>query len=125
VNAQVLTAQVVLTTMSSTNIVTPQVTVGVHDLASTLLSGGCLWTPSATWLFYSGSSNWTVCDGDNSLGQEGWINSTTLDSVAFSSAINGKSYPYRWNIPASVIQNWITGNNNGLVFKSESEFGEP
>ncbi len=125
VNAQIVTAEVLLRLNPASTIGSNPVTVGLHNFASDT-NPGCHWNINATWLGYIGSSGWNSCTGDSSPQQEGYINPTTISIVVFSSSVNGTSGIYKWSIDPSVVQSWLTSssNNNGLILKSEGEFGE-
>ncbi len=123
VNAQIISAELILKSETQTNIGTNPVTVGLHDLASSLLPT-CVWTAGADWVTYNASNGWNSCDGDSSGGQLGLINPTTVSTVVLSSSANGQSNFYRWTIASSMVQNWLAGNNNGIILKSEGEFNE-
>jgi hypothetical protein len=120
VNATVSTVRLLMTTETSTNLGSSSVTVGLHALSSSL-SGGCSWTSSATWSLY-GTGSWNDCDSDTSDGQKGMYNATALSTVVFNGSYTGVSKVVEYAIPASVVQNWISGNNLGLVLVSEGEF---
>lgn len=123
-NATVIGAEVWLKLESATSVGSNPVTIGIHNLASSTFSS-CHWTINATWM-EDGGSGWNICTGDGSNEQEGYINPTVLDKVVFSSSVNGTTGVYKWNIGSAVVQSWLTNtiNNNGLIFKSEGEFGE-
>ena len=114
VNVSVISAEVILQTQTTTSVSSTPVTVGVHDLASSLIPS-CIWTLTATWNQYNGSNGWNACDSDATVGQQGMLNPTVLSSTTFTNAINGLSKPYRWTITPSVVSNWLAGKNNGLV----------
>ena len=120
VNATIEEVRLLLTTETSTNLGSSSVMVGLHTLVSSL-SSGCSWTSSATWSLY-GSRAWDVCDGDSSIGQQGIFNSTPLATVVFDSSFSGASKVVEYEVPASVVEGWITGTNNGLILVSEGEF---
>jgi hypothetical protein len=120
INATVSTVRLLMTTETSTNLGSSSVTVGLHNLSSSL-SGGCSWTSSATWDLY-GTNGWNICDGDTSLGQKGMYDATALSTVVFNSSYTGASKVVEYAIPASVVQSWISGSNLGLVLVSEGEF---
>lgn len=124
VNAQVATAEVLLKLNPGTAVGSSPVTVGLHNFTSNT-NPGCHWVVSATWLSWGGGG-WNSCTGDGSSGQEGYINPTTMSTVVFSSSVNGTNGVYRWRIDPAVVQAWLTSstNNNGLILKSEGEFGE-
>jgi hypothetical protein len=124
VNATIETAVVELTTQTTTNIGSLPVTLGIHDLNPNLLSGGCTWTTGATWNSYNGTLGWFNCDGDsNGNTQEfGMYLTPALSSYTFTNAFNGVSKVVEYKIPASTVQNWIAGNNGGLILVSEGEF---
>lgn len=123
-NITVISAQLWLKLESATNVGSSPVTIGLHNLAVSTFSA-CHWLSNATWVS-DGSGGWNLCTGDGSSGQEGYINPTTMSTVVLSSAVNGTSSFYKWNIDPSVVQSWLTSvvNNNGLILKSEGEFGE-
>ncbi len=124
VNAQVISAEVQMKTMNTTNIGSNPVTVGVHDLPVSIYTGGCIWSLTATWTEYGSSNVWFSCDGDSSGSQLSFFNNTPLNTVSLTNSINSTSALYAWTIPASTIQTWISGKNNGLVLRSEGEFTE-
>lgn len=123
-NATVVAAEVWLKLNSATAIGSSPVTIGVHNLASSTFST-CHWLSSSTWLG-DGGSGWNSCTGDSSAQQSGLYNPTTLSSVVFTNSVNGTNAFYRWTLGASIVQSWLTSasNNNGLILKSEGEFGE-
>jgi hypothetical protein len=123
-NATIVAADLLLTTESSINVGSSAITIGLHNLASDTDSG-CHWTEAATWIT-NGLSSWSACTGDSSGQQEGYINPTSMSTVVLTSANNGLSQIFKWSITPSVIQSWLasTVNNNGLILKSEGEFGE-
>lgn len=125
VNAQVVSAEVLLTLNPGTSVGSNPVTIGLHNLASDT-NPGCHWTINATWLLVGTGGSWSSCTGDSSSGQEGYINPTVLSSVVLNSSVNGTTGIYKWNIGSAVVQSWLTSttNNNGLILKSEGEFGE-
>jgi hypothetical protein len=125
VNASIATAELLLKTETATNVGSSPVTIGVHNLASNTFSS-CHWTSTATWINWGGGQNWSFCTSDVSLGQEGYINPTTVSTVVFTSANNGLSQVFKWSIDPAIIKSWLTAsaNNNGLILKSEGEFGE-
>jgi|SRR5579859_8054242 len=125
VNATIVSAELILKTETATNIGSNPLTIGLHNLASSTFNS-CQWTSSATWGYWGGGLGWNLCTGDTSSGQEGYINPTAISTVVFSTSENGKSDYFRWTIAPSVVQSWLTAtsNNNGLVLKSEGEFGE-
>jgi hypothetical protein len=101
------------------------VTIGLHNLASDTFSS-CIWNIQADWGQWGNSIAWFNCTFDSSAGQEGYINPTTMSTVVFTSANNGKSQIFKWSIDPTVVQAWVAGTyNNGLILKSEGEFGEP
>jgi hypothetical protein len=120
INAAVSTVRLLMTTETSTNLGSSSVTVGLHNLSSSL-SGGCSWTGSATWSLY-GTGSWSNCDSDTSDGQKGMYDATALSTVVFNSSYTGASKVVEYAIPASVVQSWISGSNLGLVLVSEGEF---
>jgi len=124
VNAQVVSSELLLKLNPGTNVGASPVTVGLHNLSSNTDSG-CHWTINATWLNY-GPGSWSSCTGDSSQNQLGYINPTAISTVVFSSSSNGTNGVYRWRIDPAVVQSWLTSatNNNGLILKSEGEFGE-
>lgn len=121
VNATIEEARLLLTTESSTNLGSSFVTIGLHALASTL-SSGCSWTSSATWVTFNGGAGWSNCDGDSSDGQKGIYDATPLSTIVFDSTFTGTSKVVEYEFPASVVEGWITGTNNGLILVSEGEF---
>ena len=124
VNASVVSAELLLTTETTTNVGSSPVTVGLHNFSASTLAA-CTWILQATWTT-TGSKGWNLCDQRQSQGQEGFINPTTISTVVFTSANNNKSQVFKWSIDPSIVQAWIAGTyNNGLILKSEGEFGEP
>jgi hypothetical protein len=123
-NVTVLSAEIWLKLESATTVGSSPITIGLHNFASDTFSG-CQWTINAGWT-QDGLTGWSACTGDTSPGQEGYINPTTISTVVFSSAVNGTSNFYKWSLSPSVVQSWLTNsnNNNGLILKSEGEFGE-
>jgi hypothetical protein len=121
VNATIEEVRLLLTTESSTNLGSSSVTIGLHTLAPSL-SSGCTWTSSATWNTYSYPSGFNNCDGDSSIGQKGIYDPTPLSTVVFDSTFTGTSKVVEYEFPASVVEGWITGTNNGLILVSEGEF---
>lgn len=124
VNATIVSAEVQLKTITTTNIGSSSVTVGAHDLPTTLYTGGCIWGLTATWLQYGSSSGWNTCDGDTSGNQLGYFNNVPLSTVVLTNSLNSSSSLFEWSIPSSTVKTWINGKNNGLVFRSEGEFNE-
>ena len=124
-NATVLSAEIWLKTESATAVGSNPITIGLHNLASDTFSG-CHWTENATWTTWGSGQGWSECTGDTSADQEGYINPTAMSTVVLTSAVNGTSNIYKWNVDPSVVQSWLTSstNNNGLILKSEGEFGE-
>lgn len=124
VNATIVAADLLLTTETATNVGSSAITIGLHNLASDT-DLGCHWTEQATWST-TPLSAWGQCTGDNTAQQEGYINPTTMSTVVLTSANNGLSQIFKWSITPSVVQSWLasTVNNNGLILKSEGEFGE-
>src|SRR5581483_3563398 len=124
VNAQVVSAEILLKLNSSTNVGLSPVTIGLHNFTSDT-NPGCHWTINATWLS-TGLTGWNACTGDSTQQQEGYINPIIVSTVVFSSSVNGTSGIYKWSIDPSIVQSWLTSstNNNGLILKSEGEFGE-
>lgn len=124
-NAQIIDAEVWLKLNSSTTVGSSPATIGVHNLASSTFAT-CHWSSNASWLG-DGGAGWNSCTGDSSQQQEGYINPTVISTVVFSSSVNGASSFYKWDLGSSVVQSWLNNgsNNNGLIFKSEGEFGEP
>ncbi len=124
-NASVVSAELLLTTETTTNVGSSPVTIGLHNFSASTLAA-CTWILQATWTT-TGSRGWNQCDGgDISQGQEGYINPTTMSTVVFTFANNGKSQIFKWSIDPTVVQAWVAGTyNNGLILKSEGEFGEP
>jgi hypothetical protein len=123
-NATVISAQVWLKLESATTVGSSPVTIGLHNFAADTFSG-CHWLEGATW-FTTGGTGWNNCTGDASVSQLGYINPTTMSMVVFTSAVNGTSNVYKWDVSPSVVQSWLTSatNNIGLILKSEGEFGE-
>ena len=123
-NITVIAAEVWLKLEAATSIGSAPVTIGLHNLASSTFSG-CHWLGNATWTG-TGTGTWNTCTGDLTNNQLGYINPTTMSTVAFSSSVNGTSSFYKWNVDPAVVQSWLTSatNNTGLIFKSEGEFGE-
>ena len=123
-NITVISAEIWLKMESTTTVGSSPITIGLHNLASDTFSG-CHWTINASWTL-DGPSGWNTCTGDASANQEGYINPTAISTVVLTSAVNGTSGIYKWNIDPAVVQSWLTSatNNNGLVLKSEGEFGE-
>ena len=123
-NATVQDAEVWLKLNSGTSIGSAPVTIGAHNLASSTFST-CHWGTNATWLGYGGAG-WNLCTGDGSAPQTGLYNPTTLGTVVLSNSVNGTSAFYRWDLGAAVVQSWLTSasNNNGILLRSEGEFGE-
>jgi hypothetical protein len=122
-NVSVVSAQLWLTTETNTTVGANPVTVGLHNLASDTFPG-CYWLAGATWN-NTGSIGWNNCTGDLSGGQEGYINPTTVSTVVFTSSNNGTSQVFKWNIDPGIVQAWVASpSNNGLILKSEGEFGE-
>lgn len=123
-NVSVVSAQVWLKVESATSVGSSPITIGLHNFASSTFSG-CHWISNATWLS-DGGSGWNSCTGDATPSQEGYINPTTISTVVLTSAANGTSAFYKWNLDPTVVQSWLTSatNNNGLILKSEGEFGE-
>ncbi len=123
-NTTIVSAQVWLKLEAATSVGSSPITIGLHDFASDTFSG-CHWTSNATWLGTPGVG-WNSCTGDSSAGQEGYINPTTISTVVLTSAVNGTSSFYKWNLDPAIVQSWLTSatNNNGLILKSEGEFGE-
>jgi hypothetical protein len=120
VNATIEEARLLLKTESSTNLGSSSVTIGIHTLASSL-SGGCSWTSPATWDQY-GAGSWSNCDGDSSPGQKSIYDPNPLSTVVFNSTFTGSSKVVEYEVPASVVEGWIAGTNNGLILVSEGEF---
>ena len=125
VNASVVSSELLLTSETATVVGTNPVKVGLHNLASDTFAG-CRWRSDAAWMAWTQSNEWNACTGDSSLQQEGYINPTTISTVVFTSANNSQSQVFKWSIDPTIVQAWVAGTyNNGLILKSEGEFGEP
>ncbi len=124
VNATIVSAEVCLKLESATNVGSSPATIGLHNLASSTFSG-CHWAFNASWTS-TGLTGWSACTGDYSADQLGYINPTTMSTVVLTSAVNGTSKVYKWNIDPAVVQSWLTSatNNNGLILKNEGEFSD-
>ncbi len=126
-NTMVLKAALLLVTQTTTSL-TAGVTysIGVNDMDVPLMvSGGCTWNLGANWNFYNGSGTWSNCNAAGVGFVRGYhFISAPMDTVTFTSAVNGTSKTYAWNLTPSVVQNWITGINDGVVVTSNSDSGE-
>jgi len=126
-NTSVLKAALILKTQTTTSL-TAGVTysIGVNDMNVPLMvSGGCTWNLGASWNSYNGSGTWSNCNAAGVGFVRGYhFVSSPMDTVTFTSAVNGTSKTYAWNLPPSVVQNWITGVNDGVVLTSNSDSGE-
>ncbi len=124
-NASIVSAELLLTTETQTTVSSSPITIGLHNLANDTFSA-CNWLFNANWGGWSGSQSWNLCTGDTTPQQEGYINPTTISTVVFTSANNSKSQVFKWSIDPTIVQAWVAGTyNNGLILKSEGEFGEP
>lgn len=122
-NATVETVRLLMTTVSSSSLGSSSVTVGLHDMNPSLYAGSCIWTTAATWDSYNGSlTGWSNCDGDSTYDDTGMYQTPALSTVVFNSSYSGVSKVVEFSIPASVVQGWVGGINNGLVLISEGEF---
>src|SRR5581483_6490640 len=110
VNAQVVSAEILLKLNSSTNVGLSPVTIGLHNFTSDT-NPGCHWTINATWLS-TGLTGWNACTGDSTQQQEGYINPIIVSTVVFSSSVNGTSGIYKWSIDPSIVQSWLTSSTN-------------
>ena len=126
-NATVLQAALFLKTQTTTNL-SSGVTykIGVNDMnVPVMLSGGCTWNLGANWNSYNGSGSWSTCN----FGGIGFVRgyhfvSANMSTVSVTSAINGLSKTYAWNLTPAVVQAWISGPNDGVVITSNSDTGE-
>jgi hypothetical protein len=122
VNATVETAAILLTTASTSNLGSSSVTIGIHQLASSLYPT-CVWDANATWGSYDGAHGWANCDNDSDIiSGFSMYGSTTLSTDVFDSSFTGVSKVVEYKIPPSVIQSWMAGTNDGLILVSEGEF---
>ena len=127
-NAKILTAALLLKTQTTTNLSSGVTySIGVNDMdVPAMVSGGCTWTASlANWNFY-GAGTWGTCVTTPGAGFFRGYNfvAAPMDTVTFTSAANGTSKVYGWNLTPSVVQAWISGPNDGLVIGSNSDSGE-
>ena len=123
-NSTIISAELVMRTLPSTSIGSSPVTIGCHNFISNEYSGGCTWNTTATWQNAWTSVLWANCSGDGSVTQAYYQN-PAFSTVTFTTA-TANPETVSWSIPASVVQSWLTENNNdGLILKSEGEFNEP
>jgi hypothetical protein len=123
VNANIETAAVLLTTVSTSNLGSSFVTIGIHELASSLYPT-CVWNTNATWGEFDGATGWYTCDGDSqsNVTESGMYNHTTLSSIICDSTFTSSTKVIEFKIPPSVVQSWVAGTNDGLILVSEGEF---
>ncbi|HVM31658.1 MAG TPA: DNRLRE domain-containing protein [bacterium] len=122
VNATIETARLLVTTESSTSLGSSSVTLGLHDMNPALYTGGCIWNINATWSSYNNATGWNNCTDDSSVSQTSLYQTPALSTAVFNSTFTGTSKVVEYSIPATVVQGWVSGTNNGLILVSEGEF---
>ena len=124
-NATIVSAELVMRTLPSTSVTSTPVTIGCHNFITNEYSGGCTWNSTATWNNAWTSTAWSICSSDSSVSQLGYIQTPAFSSVVFTNSTTNPE-TVSWSVPPSVVKTWLTQiNNEGLILKSEGEFGEP
>jgi len=129
-NAQVTSAVLQLTSLSTSSFSGAAVTLGLFDLSNSTLvdTGSCIWNQFTTWVAFDGATYWTVCGGSGTTGFDRGTQypQDPMDTLVIPVSASGSQYLWAWNITPSIVQKWLNypAKNNGLLVSSVNEWME-